>query len=226
MVFDSKKLRTFTEEYFLQRFPAVVVLPFLLLPFLPTVGRLICSAYLVAVIGANTVMCFVTISEVTNFNKLAVFWTFGVSWLNYAMGFAIGWSLLWATQFSAEAGTAQMWALLGLGYLIVVSGLIFKDNSISDEPSSSETGAMAKSSSWKEKVRQVSELYELSPRQQEVLTMLARGRNASYLQEHFYISKSTAKAHIYNIYKKLEIHSQQELIDFIENIDAQKKLQR
>lgn len=36
----------------------------------------------------------------------------------------------------------------------------------------------------------------------------------------FYISQSTAKTHIYNIYRKFGIHSRQELLDFVEDIES------
>lgn len=35
----------------------------------------------------------------------------------------------------------------------------------------------------------------------------------------FYISQSTAKTHIYNIYRKFGTHSRQELLDFVEDIE-------
>lgn len=46
--------------------------------------------------------------------------------------------------------------------------------------------------------------------------LLAKGRNASYIEESLFISYHTTKAHIYRIYQKLGIHSQQELIDAVE----------
>ena len=49
--------------------------------------------------------------------------------------------------------------------------------------------------------------------------MLVRGRNAQYIAEKFFISISTAKAHIHNIYRKLDVHSQQELINLVENVE-------
>lgn len=60
------------------------------------------------------------------------------------------------------------------------------------------------------------ELYGLSPRESDILGYLARGRNAAYLQEKFCISPHTVKSHIYSIYRKFDIHSQQKLMDFIE----------
>jgi len=46
---------------------------------------------------------------------------------------------------------------------------------------------------------------------------LAKGRNAAYIEKTLFISNHTAKAHILNIYKKMDIHSLQELIDEVEH---------
>lgn len=56
----------------------------------------------------------------------------------------------------------------------------------------------------------------LSRRQTEVLYLLARGHNAAYIQDKLRITLSTAKSHIYRIYKKLGIHTQQELLEIVE----------
>ncbi|MDR0350870.1 MAG: helix-turn-helix transcriptional regulator, partial [Coriobacteriales bacterium] len=56
----------------------------------------------------------------------------------------------------------------------------------------------------------------LSPREHEILLLLARGRNAAYIARALYIAPSTVKTHIKSIYRKLKLHSQQELMDRIE----------
>ena len=66
----------------------------------------------------------------------------------------------------------------------------------------------------------VAEDYGLSKRQREVLEMLAKGRNAEYITEKLVISAHTAKAHIYNIYQKTGVHSRQELMDLVENVEV------
>lgn len=60
--------------------------------------------------------------------------------------------------------------------------------------------------------------YKLTPRQLEVLRLLGRGRTASFIQDRLFISESTAKSHIYNIYQKAQIHSQRELRDLLESM--------
>ena len=62
--------------------------------------------------------------------------------------------------------------------------------------------------------------FKLSPRESEVLTFLVRGRNAKHISEKLFISESTAKTHISNIYRKIGVHSQQELLDALEDLSS------
>ena len=57
----------------------------------------------------------------------------------------------------------------------------------------------------------------LTPRETEVLALLARGRNNAFVQEELTLTRNTVKAYIKHIYAKLNVHSQQELIDLVEN---------
>ena len=58
--------------------------------------------------------------------------------------------------------------------------------------------------------------YALTPREHEVLGLLARGRTAAYVGHSLGISQGTAKTHIRSIYHKMGIHTQQDLMDLIE----------
>lgn len=55
----------------------------------------------------------------------------------------------------------------------------------------------------------------LTSRQEEILGLLALGRNKNTIARDLHISEETAKTHIRNIYGKIAVHSQQELIDLI-----------
>ena len=48
----------------------------------------------------------------------------------------------------------------------------------------------------------------------------ARRRTASYIGDELFISKNTAKVHISHIYNKTGIHSQQELMSYVDSIEA------
>lgn len=58
--------------------------------------------------------------------------------------------------------------------------------------------------------------YDLSHREQDVLALLIKGRNRAYISKTLYISDNTTRTHMRNIYRKLKIHSHQELLDLLE----------
>ncbi len=65
--------------------------------------------------------------------------------------------------------------------------------------------------------QQLASRYDLSSREAEVLLALAQGRNASHIEKTLYISYNTVTTHRKHIYRKLGVHSQQELIDLARN---------
>ena len=71
--------------------------------------------------------------------------------------------------------------------------------------------------SFKRRCDEISDEYMLSAREQEVFQLLAKGHKAAFIMEELCISRSTAKTHINHIYKKLDIHTQQELMRMVEN---------
>lgn len=56
----------------------------------------------------------------------------------------------------------------------------------------------------------------LTAREREILGYLARGRSLPYIRETLILSKNTVSTHAKNLYKKLGIHSRQDLFDLIE----------
>lgn len=73
-----------------------------------------------------------------------------------------------------------------------------------------------KSGRFRAQCEAIADRYLLSRRETEVMFMLAKGHNAAYIQDKLCISKSTAKTHISHIYRKLDIHNQQELLAMVE----------
>ena len=59
----------------------------------------------------------------------------------------------------------------------------------------------------------------LTPREGEVLVLLARGRTLAIVMRDLQIAKGTAQTHIENVYAKLGVHKQQELIDLVEGCE-------
>lgn len=63
----------------------------------------------------------------------------------------------------------------------------------------------------------VAEEVALTPRERELANLLAHGHNARHIQEALSISGNTVKYHARNIYAKLGVHNQQELIERLES---------
>lgn len=56
---------------------------------------------------------------------------------------------------------------------------------------------------------------ELTAREQEVFALLARGASRSAICDELTLSKETVKTHVRNIYRKMGIHSQQDLLSAV-----------
>lgn len=59
--------------------------------------------------------------------------------------------------------------------------------------------------------------FKLSPREVEVFFLLAKGRNRAYVAHELAIGDETVKSHVKSLYRKMDLHSQQELIDLVES---------
>ena len=69
-----------------------------------------------------------------------------------------------------------------------------------------------------ERCQLTADLFLLSHRELEILYLLAKGRNAAFIQHELVISEGTVRTHMRNIYHKMGVHSQQELMDLVESI--------
>lgn len=69
---------------------------------------------------------------------------------------------------------------------------------------------------WRQCCERVAADYDLSPREAEVMLLLAKGRSIEHIQETLVITYSTAKSHTNHIYRKLNVHSREELIELVE----------
>jgi DNA-binding CsgD family transcriptional regulator len=62
--------------------------------------------------------------------------------------------------------------------------------------------------------------YLLSPREEEILFSLIRGKHASSIAQDMFISYNTVKTHINHIYHKLDLHSREELFRLVDSLDT------
>ena len=112
----------------------------------------------------------------------------------------IGIALWWL--FNERSGTSPFAAIAALA---------------ADATTDAASASVSLEECYDQAVSRIRETYGLSPRETEVLSLLARGRSSTYISDTLYISLNTTKKHIQHIYKKLGIHSNQEAIDLVDD---------
>lgn len=118
---------------------------------------------------------------------------------------------------SASVPTAEIAAIMA--FALPACSLVFLD----EKNSSSGWGAIRPGQDDADKrgdiARRLSSEFALTPREVDVALILAKGRNKERAAEELHLARETVKTHTANIYRKLAIHSQQELIDLIEGLE-------
>lgn len=66
--------------------------------------------------------------------------------------------------------------------------------------------------SLEERCARLAEAHGLTAREHEILTYLAEGHNGSYIASALFISPNTARTHIHNIYRKLDVSSREDVL--------------
>lgn len=65
-------------------------------------------------------------------------------------------------------------------------------------------------------IARFSESYNLTPKEQTILMLLAKGKRANQISEELFVSVNTVRTHIRNVYNKLDVHSYQDLMKKLE----------
>lgn len=65
-------------------------------------------------------------------------------------------------------------------------------------------------------VRRIAGRFALSPRETDVFMLLSRGWTLAMISEELYLSQNTVKSHNAAVYKKLGVHTRQDLLKLVE----------
>ena len=226
--------RSFGEQIYFESVRKAFALVAILLPF-----SVLFDGYLkLAVLGIyiffmtlQTIIVIDAVIECARFNMISPCWFVGRQSTMLALGIALGvFLVVLGSIFHGLNAQAMMFTCLIIAFIsaiiqIFVNHLLYPYGSIDELKSkeSKQTPAQSgrKKAIWRQKLEIAYEKYRLSPREREVLQILMHGRDTKYIMDKFYVSQSTAKTHIYNIYRKFDVHSRQDLIDLVEGIEVE-----
>lgn len=105
--------------------------------------------------------------------------------------------------------------LLTVGYLVVANFDPWGSSTAAACSSRDEASAVIENLQLDDRLTVLAASYRLSPREGEVLPLLAQGHTANYIAETLCISLNTVKTHTRRIYDKLGVHTRDELIFLI-----------
>lgn len=218
------------DNSFLQRIsmPAIVV-SLLLFPLLDGFGQILCSCIAnVALAFTSILMRGQTFTENMEF-QLQPIDRYAARQIPRWTGFFTGTVLAFLLSSSLPDHSVVLnFAIVGFAGLALVSFVIYNgndsktsellDNLLTDQENTEASNPAVKlPSQFYGRCDAMISRYDLSPREGEIFYLLAKGRNAKHIQEKLCISPSTVKTHIYRIYRKMGINSQQLLIDIVDD---------
>lgn len=176
--------------------------------------------------------------------KMHPFILFGVSQAVFSLTVILGVTggYLFADRVGHEAISLMTAALIGIYLLSMALVFLLKDrraHTLIDEESPRKTSQKQDSTAPKEsratqskeslpaqqvyvvhdrvqeQVQELSKQTDLTARETDILGFLAQGRSTQYMAATLFLSENTVKSHVKNVYRKLGVHSKQEVISII-----------
>lgn len=138
----------------------------------------------------------------------------GIGTALYAAG-SIAWVL-----FLGNADAVENLIVIVVIYVLAIASMHYSWNKREAEPSAS---AASVTDALEKRCAEVAEAYRLSPRESEILVLLAQGRTRTYIQEELVLAENTVKSHVAHIYTKLGIRDRQDMIDIVLDMAGSKE---
>lgn len=106
----------------------------------------------------------------------------------------------------------------GILLLVVLVALVLPEGILSRASKDSDAVCVVRMDEvgFEEKCAAVAQRYGLTPREFDVLKLVARGRTLAVVSRELQIAQGTARTHMSRVYAKLGVHKQQDLIDLVE----------
>lgn len=177
--------------------------------------------------GCFDILLWMTVAAIGKQNPFALLVALGIANAVRALGTIVGAVAGHSVNDLVPLGGQEAHAITACALFVFVAFLWlgFRRFSFEDTINAVESPEVSSrhedhEESFEEKCAAIGEACGLTERETEIFLCMARGRNVGFIQEHFVISRNTVKTHVKRIYKKLDVHSQQELIDLAERDGA------
>lgn len=199
---------------------------FLVLPTFGFLGETISGFCTNASYGAFSILTMIVLASMSYYNGISALWLFGME-----RGIRLLFTVL-GRQINEYVGTLPF---AGVDPQVIISAciillvvtlslILYSEKDISSRWGVSFMGdkedaadkAVMKKQRLVASSSKIAREHRLTQREQEVLLLLAQKKSITEIEHELFIANGTAKAHVQNIYKKLSIHSREELFALFE----------
>lgn len=189
------------------------------------------------------VFLFLALADVARHSQYHPMAVFSLGWIAYALPFAVGKG---AGDELAAMGSGASLVMAAIVWLLVIVTLFVLDEASAgnrlvftelndegdDDTHAKRMDAVQQALNEQDDANRLhadiltvrcaalTEAYGLTPREREILELLARGRSKTHIAEAFLISENTVRGHVKHIYAKLSVHGKQELVDKLESVEV------
>lgn len=155
------------------------------------------------------------LSDIAHHSELSPATVFSAGWVAYALPLSIG----IAIASAVPAGLASSLVIL-LAYLSSMAMIfLLNDKNFSRQRLFADLSEPPVEVSAYDAIDRscvdIGRERGLTPREVEVMQLLCKGRSKSYIAETFMLSENTVRSHSKNLYRKLDVHSVQEMLALI-----------
>ena len=197
----------------------------LLMPFVPVGARYILISVMLLFAMIHEIICWTAVAEYMRIHQVhpfanMAFGRFAADVVGLFLGVWCGSHILGPTM-EGDVTFGLATAIVVIAF-VCVQAFVFRDNYtplIAHKDVDEELGDERpehhderRHGSWQRRCMLFAEHYGLTPRQTEVLMLVARGYSMKSIEEQLVVSSHTVKAHVYGIYQKADIHSRQQLM--------------
>jgi DNA-binding CsgD family transcriptional regulator len=206
------------ENFFFRYTPVFFCLGEFLLPFTSGMFRLVCLGYLLTFAFIQILIVTDAIIESARLFKISPIWLMSTQATSVLIGFIASLLVTIIVNAFLNYFTASIIETLIVAFLVVFLTCFV--------PRSGYPGAKILTKSpveeidyrprWCDVLDSVASDCSLSPREREVLDLLAKGHTTTVIAQNLYISTATIRTHVAKIYSKMDVHSKEELLDYLQ----------
>ena len=204
----------------------LMVAAFLILPNVGALGQAASDFCASSSYTAFSILIMLIMANLCYRYGMSAVWLFGIERGVRALFSLFGRQteqLLGAPAFGLAGSQA---VVSGLVVILVVAAtmILFSEKELSSRWGVSFLGegedaaadrAIVKKQELANRCQELARTYGLSPREEEVLLLLAQHKTVGSIERELFIANGTAKTHIRHIYRKLDVHSRDELVDLL-----------